>query len=214
MQEAQYVGMLLLGWKRILAFAIVSALVGGALSFLFPLQYSSTTRLLIIQRQLSGADPYTAIKASERISDNLSQAIYTTSFFDKVLETDFDIDRTVFKADEHKRRKQWAQMIGTQVMRGSGMIVLTVYHVDKEQATQIARAVAYVLTTEGWQYVGGGDLEVKIVDQPLQSRFPVKPNIPANVLMGFALGLIAGSGYVLMTSQKKGLFGIPTRETF
>lgn len=214
MQETQYIGTLLLGWKRILMFAVVSALFGAALSFLFPLQYSSTMRLLIIQRQLSTADPYTAIKASERISDNLSQAIYTTDFFDKVLETDFDIDRSVFKADEHKRRKQWAQMVDTQVIRGSGMIVLTTYHVDKEQATQIARAISYVLTTEGWQYVGGGDLEVKIVDEPLPSRFPVKPNIPANVLMGFALGLIAGSGYVLMTSQKKGLFGIPTRETF
>lgn len=214
MQDTHYISTLLLGWKRILVFAVVSALFGTALSFLFPLQYSSTMRLLIIQRQLSTADPYTAIKASERISDNLSQAIYTTSFFDKVLETDFNIDRTVFKADEAKRRKQWARMIDTQVIRGSGMIVLTVYHENKDQATQIARAVAYVLTTEGWQYVGGGDLEVKIVDDPLQSRFPVKPNIPANALMGFALGLIAGSGYVLLTSQKKGLFGIPARETF
>jgi capsular polysaccharide biosynthesis protein len=209
MQETHYIGTLLLGWKRILSFAAVSAVVGVALSFAFPLQYSSTLRLLIIQRQLSTADPYTAIKASERISENLSQAIYTTSFFDKVLETDFDIDRTVFKADEHRRRRQWERMVGTQVLRGSGMIVLTAYHTDKDEATKIANAIAYVLTTEGWQYVGGGDLEVKIVDEPLQSRFPVKPNIPANAFMGFALGLIAGSGYVLMTAERKGLFGIP-----
>ena len=90
MQDNHYVGTLFLGWKRILSFAVVSALFGIALSFLFPLQYSSTMRLLIIQRQLSAADPYTAIKASERISDNLTQAIYTATFFDKVLVNDSD----------------------------------------------------------------------------------------------------------------------------
>jgi capsular polysaccharide biosynthesis protein len=203
MQESQYMEELGAGWKRILLFALVSAAFGVALSFLFPLQYSSSMRMLIIQKQLSDADPYTAIKASERISDNLAQIVYTTSFFDKVMAAKFNIDQTVFKADPIKRRKQWQEMIGTQVIRGSGMLQVTVYHVDPAQATQIGRAIAFVLTTEGWQYVGGGDLQVKLVDDPLQSRWPVKPNIPANAFGGLVLGIIVGAGQVLLSANKR-----------
>ena len=165
--------------------------------------------MLIIQKQLSQADPYTVIKSSERISDNLAQIIYTTSFFDKVMNAKFNIDKSVFKSEESKKRKQWRDMIETRVVRGSGMLVVTVYHVDPKQAEQISRAIAFVLTTEGWQYIGGGDLDVKLVDEPHLSRFPVRPNIPANPLMGLVLGVIAGTGYVLAGARRHTVFGIP-----
>ena len=209
MQETQYAKILSREWKRIVLFGIVAAVFGAALSLIFPLRYSSTMRLLIIQKQLSQSDPYTAIKATEGIADNLGPIIYTTSFFEKVMAAKFNIDQSVFSADEIKKRRQWREMIATQVTRGSGMLVVTVYHVDRDQAEQIARAIAFVLTTEGWQYVGGGDLQIKLVDQPLQSRFPVRPNIPANAFMGFVLGIIAGSGYVLAAGRRNGLFEIP-----
>lgn len=208
-QQSHYLYALGKGWKKILLFALVTAFAGAGLSFLFPLRYSSSMRLLIIQQQLSQADPYTAIKASERISDNLAQIVYTTSFFDKVMGAKFNIDQSVFKSEESKKRKQWREMIETRVIRGSGMLVITVYHVDPQQAEQIARAVAFVLTTEGWQYVGGGDLDVKLVDEPLNSRFPVKPNIPANAFTGLILGIIAGTGMVLSSARKHNAFGIP-----
>jgi capsular polysaccharide biosynthesis protein len=209
MQETQYAKALGREWKRIVLFGIIAAVFGAALSLIFPLQYSSTMRLLIIQKQLSQTDPYTAIKATEGIADSLGQIVYTTSFFDKVMGAKFNIDQSIFSQDEIKKRKQWRDMIATQVTRGSGMLVVTVYHVDRAQAEQISRAIAFVLTTEGWQYIGGGDLQIKLVDEPLLSRFPVKPNIPANAFMGFVLGLIAGSGYVLFVSRRDGVFEIP-----
>src|SRR5688572_7481856 len=207
--ESHYLYSLARGWKQVLAFALVTAVAGMGISFLFPLQYSSSMRMLIIQKQLSAADPYTAIKASERISDNLAQIVYTTSFFDKVMGAKFNIDQSVFKSEESKKRKQWREMIETRVIRGSGMLVVTVYHTDPKQAEQISRAVAFVLTTEGWQYVGGGDLDVKLVDEPLISRYPVRPNVPANAFMGFILGIIAGTGYVLLGARRHSIFGVP-----
>jgi capsular polysaccharide biosynthesis protein len=208
--ESHYAYVITRNWKKVVLFGLAAAIVGAGLSFLFPLQYSSTLRLLIIQKQLSQADPYTAIKASERIADNLGQIVYTTSFFDKVLEAGFNVDKSVFKTDDTKRRRQWRTMIDTQVIRGSGMLAVTVYHQDPEQASQIARAIAFVLTTEGWEYVGGGDLQVKLVDEPLNSRYPVKPNVPANAFMGFVLGIMAGTGYVLSVARRHGIFGIPS----
>lgn len=209
MTESHYAHAIVTSWKKIVLFGIVAAFCGAALSFVFPLQYSSSMRLLIIQKQLSQSDPYTAIKASERIADSLGQIIYTTSFYEKVMTAGFNIDQTVFKTDELRKRKQWREMIDTQVIRDSGMLGVTVYHEDPDQANQISRAIAFVLTTEGWQYVGGGDLQVKLVDEPLNSRYPVRPNVPANAFMGFVLGLIAGTGYVLSITRKHGVFGIP-----
>jgi len=155
---------LIKGWRKILLFALVAAVFSAGLSFLFPLQYSSSMRLLIIQQQLSQADPYTAIKASERIADNLAQIVYTTSFFDKVMNAKYNIDQTIFKQDEEKKRRQWRKMISTQVLRGSGMLVVTVYHVDPDQAEQIARALRIApeqvnikaTTSENLGFIGEG----------------------------------------------------------
>jgi capsular polysaccharide biosynthesis protein len=203
MSEMSYITTIRKGWKHIVLFAVVSALFAAGISFLFPLKYSSTMRLLIIQRQLATADPYTAIKASERIADNLAQILYTTSFYDKVMEAKFNVDEAAFGTDELKKRKKWDDTIATQVVRGSGMLDVTVYHVDPDQAEQISQAIAFVLTTEGWKYVGGGDLEIRLVDAPLVSRWPVRPNIPSNALAGLVLGGIAGMGYVLTVASRR-----------
>jgi len=209
MSDINYTDILRRGWKRILLFAFLTAAFAAAVSFAFPLRYSSTTRLLIIQNQLSSADPYTAIKAAERISDNLAQILYTTDFYDKVMAAQFNVDESYFEGDERKQRKRWQDAIGTRVLRGSGMLDVTVYHTDPEQAEQISQAIAFVLTTEGWAYVGGGDLQVRVVDEPLTSRWPVRPNIPANAFMGLVLGGLAGTGYVFLTDGKRrrGVFG-------
>lgn len=205
--ETHYLYVISRGWKKILAFALLVSLAGAGLSFLFPLQYSSSMRMLVIQKQLSATDPYTAIKSSERISDNLAQIIYTTSFFDKVMNANFNIDKSIFKPEESKKRRQWREMIETRVVRDSGMLSVTVYHKDPLQAEQVSRAIAFVLALDGSQYIGGGDLEIKLVDAPLLSRYPVKPNIPANAILGFMLGLIIGTGSVLLDSRKHTVFG-------
>lgn len=203
MSERDPLTVILDGWKKIVIFGLIAAVVGAGLSLLFPLRYGATMRLLIIQKQLAAADPYTAMKASERIADNLGQIIYTTSFYEKVIEARYNTDTEIFSTDDTKRRRQWRDMIDTQVIRGTGMLQVEVYHEDVEQAEQFARAIAFVLTTEGWKYVGGGDLEIKLVDEPLRSRWPVKPNIPANALTGFVLGAAIGSVYVLSTDRKR-----------
>ncbi len=208
MSDTNYTETIRRGWKTIFLFALLTAAFAAAVSFAFPLRYSSTMRLLIIQNQLSASDPYTAIKAAERISDNLAQILFTTDFYDQVMDAQFNIDEKYFDIDERKRRKRWNDAISTRVLRGSGMLDITVYHTDPEQAEQISQAIAFVLTTEGWEYVGGGDLQVRVVDEPLVSRWPVRPNVPANAFMGFVLGGIAGTGYVIMRDGRRrtGLF--------
>jgi len=194
-------------WSAVFIIAITTVILSLLLSFLEPIQYSSTVRLLTIQRSSLNLDPYTAIKSSERIGDNLSQIIYTSTFFDKVLSAGFDVNKSIFPKDERKKRKMWSKMVDAQVSRGTGMLTISVYHKDRDQATQIANAIAYVLTIEGWEYIGG-DLQIKLVDAPLQSRFPVKPDFLLNGAMGLIFGAIIGVGFVYLGYSKRKKHGL------
>jgi len=198
-----YGKILMKGWRRIFLFGVLALVLATGLSFIQPLQWSSNVRLLIIQPSSLGYDPYTAIRAAERIGDNLAQVVYTTDYFGKVLDDRTAIDRAYFNLNEAKRRKQWGRMVNVVVERGTGLLNITVYHQDKAQATEIARAIAEVMTKEGANYVGGGALQIRLVDDPLVSRFPVKPNILANAFTGLVLGALFGVLYVIATDKSR-----------
>lgn len=187
--------------RAIVRAALLGAILAIAFSFLLPREYSSTARLLVIPRSVGGTDPFTAIKSAERISDNLAQIIETTSFFDRVTHAGFFIDQSVFSADEQKKRRQWSRMVDTTVSRGSGILTVRVYHSDRDQATQIVQAISYVLTTSGWEYIGG-DLLIRLLDAPLASRFPARPNFAGNAVSGFIVGAALGAGIVLVRKRK------------
>ncbi|MFH1252951.1 MAG: Wzz/FepE/Etk N-terminal domain-containing protein [Candidatus Uhrbacteria bacterium] len=190
------------GWKIILAFAFLGLVIALVVSFLQPLRYSSTVRLLILQDNAASLDAYTASRSTERLAENLSTIVYTTSFFDQVMNAGFDIDQTVFPDREDKKRKMWGKTVSASVSRGNGLLTITVYHTDPAQAEQISRAVAYVLTQQAWSYISGGSVSVREVDAPLNSRWIAQPNIPANGFSGLVLGGLAGVGYVLLQAER------------
>lgn len=182
-------------------FAVLGLVLAVVFSFLRPLEYSSTIRLLIIQN-VGVVDAYTAARSSERIAEDLATVTYTTSFYDKVMAAGFAIDDTYFPSDETKKRKKWEKMVSTTVARGTGLLTVKVYHQDVEQAEQIAHAISFVLTNEGWTYTSGGNITVRLVDEPLNSRWPARPNIPANAFAGFVLGGLLGVGYIVLQTER------------
>lgn len=189
--------LLLLHHKRFIVLtAIIAMLAVLIVSAFFPLKYSATTRLLVIPKAALGVDPYTAVKSAERVNENLAQIIYTTSFFDRVTKTAFGLDLAPFNVSEIKKRRLWKNMISPQVLRGTALLSITVFHQDKEQAKNWASALAYVLQTQGFEYTGG-QVDIKIVDTPILSRFPVKPNFVMNGLLGLIFGALLGAGWVV-----------------
>lgn len=183
-------------WKLMtlcIFFGIALALGG---SFARPWEYTSSVRLLIVQKNTGTSDAYAVLKSAESISDNLSQVVRTSSFLDKVLDAAYGVDKNFFPRKEYDRRKKWNRMIETQGSRGTGFLKITVYHPDKREAHTIARAVSSILIKEGWQYVGTA-MEMKLVDRPLESRFPARPNIFVNIFFGFFFGACAGALYVM-----------------
>ncbi|MDD4994922.1 MAG: hypothetical protein PHW53_00375 [Patescibacteria group bacterium] len=200
MMRPNYLKLIQYNWKKIFLFGLLVMIFAGALSFIEPLKYSTTVRFLVIQKSVLGLDPYTAVKSSERVAINLSEIIYTTSFFNKMLEGDYAIDKSYFNQDDEKRRKQWSDMISSNVEGGTGLLTIAVYHPDKNQSLALAQAVAATLSSESSEYVGG-DVQIKLVDDPLSSRFPVKPNVPLNAGLGFAFGLVLGFVYAVWKAK-------------
>ncbi len=189
------------GWLTILLAGVIGMALAVLLSFIRPLEYSSTTRILITQ-ELGAVDAYTASRSAERIADDLASVVYTSTFFDKVMASGYSIDPTYFSDDAIKLRTQWKKAVEASVSRSSGLLSIAAFHPDVDQAEQLAQAVAYVLTTQGWTYTSGGNITVQVVDAPLNSRYPVRPNLLINGFSGLALGLLGGAGYLLISAER------------
>lgn len=200
---AQYTRLtpILSAWPTIFLFGTIGLLLGVLLSFIPRLEYSSTTRLLITQ-QLGAVDAYTASRSAERVAEDLANAAYTSSFYDQIFEENPEIDRSYFPQGEARFRSRWEDAISTSVSRGTGLLTIRAFHEDAEQAEEIATAVAELLSQQGWTYTSGGNITVQVVDDPLNSRFPVRPNILLNAFSGFILGLLAGAGYILIQTER------------
>src|SRR3989338_4376730 len=89
--------------RVIIVVALVTAVFAGGLSFIQPLKYSATIGLLITQRAAFTLDPYTALRSTELIGENLAQLTETSSFLDRVLESVYKIDTAYFNIPERSR---------------------------------------------------------------------------------------------------------------
>jgi len=185
--------------NKILFGAAVGLVLFLAASLFFPWEYSATARLLVIPTSSLGVDPYTAIKSAERISENLSQVAHTSSFYERVARTaeQFKFDPTgLNNLSENKRRSAWARAVITEVVPGTGLFKIIVYNKNKDEAMAWASAIAYVLSTQGFEYTST-NVQIKIVDAPLASRFVSRPNFFIVGFLGLVLGGLAGAGWVL-----------------
>lgn len=177
--------------KLIVLVAIIFAIVGGAVTFLFPLEYRAESQIFIISQTRQGVDPYTTIKSAERIGENLSELLKTDDFFQKVLSQEgFTIDGSRFSSlSDRERRKLWKKSVQGSVVYGTGVFTVTAYHTDPAQAAALSGAAAQTLVSHGWQYVGG-DVIIRLVNPPVVSQFPVRPNIVLNAALGFVAGMM------------------------
>ncbi|MCX6781355.1 MAG: hypothetical protein NT003_04580, partial [Candidatus Magasanikbacteria bacterium] len=166
-------------------FGIVIGVLAMILSPVFiPLKYGAEARVLVSPHAIPGVDPYTSSKAAERIAQNVAQVVNTSDFFNRVISVGVGIDANYFPQDELQRRKVWQDTIEASSVYNTGILDVVAYHADKKQAEAIANAVAYVLTQSGNDYaVSSADF--RLIDKPIASQYPKKPNFPAIGLGGF-----------------------------
>ena len=176
-------------WKAIILFSIIVAILSGFLTLLFPLNYKANSQVYIIAQNRYGVDPYTTVKSAERVGENLIQIIKTTDFYNKVKTENTEIDWTYFeKYSEKKKREKWLKSVNTNMVYGTSVMNVDVYHTSAEEAKKISEAVAKTLVSKAWEYVGG-DVVIKVINDPIVSNYPVKPNVFLNAFLGFFVAL-------------------------
>lgn len=183
---------ILLKRYKLLVFAgVVGALLSLLLNFLiFPLEYRADAQILIISQTRTGVDPYTVIRSAERVGENLIQIMKTEDFLNKVLQnTDIASKLDLSNLSEKQRRNLWSKTIDTSVVYGTGVLNVSAYNQSPGLAEEIAGAVVETLVSRGWEYVGG-DVVIKVVNSPVATSLPVRPNLPVNVFVGFLAGIL------------------------
>jgi capsular polysaccharide biosynthesis protein len=173
--------------KIIIIILGIFLILGTLVTVIHPFEYSSTTRVLIIHKINPNLDAYTAARAAEKLTQNLSTIIYSSSFLD-TLNTSYNIN---LPKDERQRRQAWKNKIAVTVEPSTSILEIRAYDKNREDAPKLAYLVANTLITQGKEYHGGGqDVVIKLLDKPLTSRFPTRPNIVFNLLSSLVLGLI------------------------
>lgn len=195
MATINYVRLLKHAWRQIVLAALLGLVLAAAFSLVQPLRYSSTVKLLITQTNSTGLDPYTAVKSTERIAQNLSELVYTTAFFKAVTDHP-SVNRAYFPTDDISQRKKWADTIGTNVSPGTGIMTVTAYHTNRDQAATLAVRSAQELTTQAPDYFGFS-VRAQVIDAPLASRWFAKPNFLMNGAYGLIAGLLLGLVWAL-----------------
>lgn len=187
--------------RNIIVITLIFLIFTAVFTLVQPLKYRSSCRLLLMQES-SANDPYAASKSAAHLSDIFAEVVYSTSFLDEVINSGFNIDKNYFKTNEQRKKKQWGKMISAKAINETGILEINIFHEDKNQAEQIANAASYILKTKHILYHGRGDnFLVKIIDRPITSNWPVKPNILVNFILALIFGIIFGIGFIYYFSE-------------
>ncbi len=203
MSRSSIVSLLLSRWRVWALTACAGLVLAFGVTLFIPRVYSSTARVLITQPNVSGLDPYTATKSTERIAITLSELVYTTTFFDNTLTQAKGFDVSYFPTNERARRKAWRKAIETSAKPGTGIMTVAAYHPDRAQARILVDAATRELATEAPNFFGY-NARVQVIDSPLESRWFARPAFLADSVFGLLLGLFVGIAWMLGTPKGMG----------
>lgn len=194
-------------WKKkqtfaslLIAFLTIAILV----SAVQPFKYGSSLNLLTVLNLKETTDPYTVSKSNDYLSNLLARIVSSNSFYEQVMSSGFNVDQNYFSGSDKQKMKKWARTVTAKSVADTGVISINVYHTNRAQAEEIARAVAYVLETDNAQYHGFGDsVTIKEIDKPITSTFPVKPDIVLNLSLGLAFSVLFFLCYIYLFPEEK-----------
>lgn len=189
--------------QTIWSWVFVFIALGLIFTFAQPLKYSATSKLLVIQNTRD-VDPYTVSKSNEYLGNLFSQVIYSSSFYNLTLDSQYNIDRSYFTDSATKQQKIWKKTVKAKSLNNTGIIELEIYHPNPYQAKQVALAVNDVLINKNFNYQGMGDtVRVSVIDQPLVSSYPTNPNPLVNFALSILFGIAFAFLYIYFLPEEK-----------
>lgn len=174
-------------WPRLVWGALLGMIFMASLSFALPKHYSSTMRLLVVQANVAGLDPYTAMKSTEQIAMNVRELVYTSLVANRVLSETDGLEGGYFSENEYNRRKEWQKSIEIGLVPGTGILTVAAYHPDRAQARLLVEGVARQIIEQAPNF--GYNAQARVIDTPLPSRWFAKPDLLVNAMFGGIIGI-------------------------
>jgi capsular polysaccharide biosynthesis protein len=161
-----------------------------------PLKYRSKSRLLIAQPNMS-ADAYAIARSNQYIGGLISEVVYSGAFLKSLDASDAIFDRNYFSGTYKQNIKKWKKTVFARSGGDSGIVEIEIYHTDPAQAKQISLAVNdIIISGEGPYQFANNQIKITTIDEPIISSFPVKPNIPLNLLASLIFGISFSLSYI------------------
>jgi uncharacterized protein involved in exopolysaccharide biosynthesis len=203
--------------KKVIFFAILFFLaIGAVLVFRSPLDYRAGARILITENYGANTplDPYVVAQSNVYLSGLLTQVVGSDAFYEQVIGSGFSFDKTYFSGDLKTQLARWRHAVEAFAAGDSGIIEIRTYHPDKFQAEQLAQAVVFNLKENHAQFHSSGEkVSLKVIDPPLVSDYPVRPDLfltfGSALLFGFAFGLF----YIYLFSYPRELY-LPQNQSY
>jgi len=185
------------------AIVLIFLIVGTIATLGQPLKYRAKSRLLILQPN-ANADAYAVARANEYIGGLISEVAYSGSFLDSLNSSAYTFDRSYFDGSYKDNIKKWKKTISAKNNGDTGVIDIEVYHTDPQEALKIAQAVDQLIVSDQSPYrFDANQVKLNVIDQPIVSSFPVKPNLLANLALSLLFGFLAGCSYIYLFPRKK-----------
>lgn len=200
-EKTTYLSIFRQGKGTLIKFALAGFLIALIISFIQPLQYSSQASVLVIPNPKTNTDSYQATKSAENYALTLSTVIKSMSFYNKIVVNNSKIS-ALFPADQNQQRNQWQRDFSANIVPGTGILRLVAYSRKPENSQIILASAVSVLQEEGPAYLGGKSaVLIYMIDTPIASPLPVRPNFPLNLLGGIFAGFLIGAVIVLIKSE-------------
>ncbi len=169
-----------------------------------PPRYGSSVKLLVVRVSGEKVDPYVVSRSNEQLSELLARMVHSYTFFEKVMDSDFNIKENYFSGSKTDQIKKWERAVNVTTLADTGLIEIETYHIGRNQAEQLARAVAYTLQTNHQLYHGyGTSVSLREIDTPITSNYPVKPDLVITLSLTVFLSLISFLVYIYTFPEEK-----------
>lgn len=189
------------GRSTVVGFILIFLIIGLIVSLAQPLKYRSRSRLLIIQPNAS--DAYTVARSNEYIGNLTARVIASGSFLDTLKGSNAVFDRNYFLGTYKDSVKKWNKTVFARSGGDTGIIDIEIYHTNQKEAERLSLAVNNLIVSGSGPYrFNPGENLITVIDQPVVSTFPVKPNLPLNLSLSLLFGFLAGASYVYLFPQK------------
>lgn len=188
------------GWEwAVLAWATL-VLVTFVISVALPGAYKAESQVLVVQK-LGYYDRYSREETVNYVSHLLTDVVQSESFYSEVITRDPSI-QSILPKDEYDRRKEWKNMVEIHIVSNGGILRIDTFHVSPSIAKLLNKTIADTLIQKGNVYHGAGEsIEIKAIDAPLVSRYPVRPNVLLNVGIAIVVGFFISFGTLTLVAD-------------